>query len=157
MKKRIKKSEKLRRRLKHFALKKLGTPYKYGVKKSEIGKFFDCSSLVQYLYRRIGIELPRSTILQAARGRVIPPRSGPEIFKPEDLKIGDLLFFKGSKGHYNKKFPEGIGHVTMYLGDGWFIHASGHGPRNNQKVKLEKFEKVISRADFRIAKRIIKD
>lgn len=157
MRKKKKKSEKLRERLKLFALKKLGTPYKYGVKKSEIGKFFDCSSLVQYLYRRIGIELPRSTILQAGCGKIIPHRKKPPIFKPEDLRIGDLLFFKGSKGHYNKKFPEGIGHVAMYLGDGLFIHASGHGSRNSQKVKLEKFEKVISRDDFRIAKRIIKD
>lgn len=143
------------KRLVYFAFKQLGKPYKYAAKKYEIGKFFDCSSLTQYLYRRIGIEIPRSTILQAEIGKIIPHRRKPPFFKPEDLQIGDLLFFKGTKGHYNKKFPNGIGHVTMYLGNKKFIHASGHGSTKNQKVKLEKFEKIVNRRDFQVAKRII--
>jgi len=147
--------EKKRKRLLHFALKQLGKPYKYAAKKSEIGKMFDCSSLTQYLYKRVGINLPRSTILQAECGKIIPSRKKPPFFKPEDLEIGDLLFFKGTKGHYNKKFPYGIGHVAMYLGNKKFIHASGHGSLKNQKVKLENFDKIVNRKDFQIAKRIL--
>ena len=151
------KTEQQRKRLKHFALKNLGKLYKYAVKKSEIGKFFDCSSLTQYLYKRIGIEIPRSTILQASCGKVIKPRKQGPIFKKTDLKTGDLLFFKGTKGHYNKEFPEGIGHLLMYLDAGKFIHAAGNGKPSTQKVKLESFEKIIKRKDFRLAKRILKD
>lgn len=147
--------EKQQKRLIYFALKQLGKPYKYGAKKHEIGRVFDCSSFTQYAYRRIGIELPRSTILQAECGETIPARKKPPFFRREDLQPGDLLFFKGTKGHFNKKFPNGIGHTMMYLGNGLFIHASGSGSKKNQKVKLEKFEKVVNRKDFQIAKRII--
>lgn len=147
--------EQKQKRLVNFALKQLGKPYKYAAKKYEIGKVFDCSSLTQYLYKRIGIDIPRSTILQAECGKIIPSRKTPPFFKTEDLQIGDLLFFKGTKGHYNKKFPNGIGHVVMYLGNKKFIHASGHGTKKNQKVKLENFEKIVNRKDFQIAKRII--
>jgi len=147
--------EQKQKRLFYFALKQVGKPYKYAAKKYEIGKFFDCSSLIQYLYKRIGVDLPRSTILQAEYGKVIPTRKKPPFFKPEDLKIGDLLFFKGSKGHYNKKFPNGIGHEIMYLGNKKFIHASGNDSRKDKKVKLENFNKIVCRRDFQIAKRIL--
>ncbi|HRY76766.1 MAG TPA: C40 family peptidase [Candidatus Paceibacterota bacterium] len=146
--------EKQRERVKHFALKKLGTPYKYGVKKSEIGKFFDCSSFTQYLYKRIGIDIPRSTILQASCGRVVGNPRHQQKFQAKDLQTGDLLFFKGTKGHFTPEFPDGIGHVIMYLGDSRFIHAGGNGGK--PKVKLEKFQKVISRPDLQIIKRILK-
>ncbi len=142
---------KQRERLKYFALKKLGFPYKYGVKKSEIGKFFDCSSFTQYLYKRIGVDIPRSTILQASCGHKIASSH----IREKDLKTGDLLFFKGKKGHFNQEFPNGIGHVMMYLGDSRFIHAGGNGGK--PKVKLEEFQKIISRPDLQIAKRIFKD
>ncbi|MDP2856242.1 MAG: C40 family peptidase [bacterium] len=149
------KIKKQRERLKHFALKKLGTPYKYGVKKSEIGKFFDCSSFTQYLYKRIGIDIPRSTILQASCGRVIAHRQHKQKFQEKDLKIGDLLFFKGAKGHFTQEFPNGIGHVIMYLGNSQFIHAGGNGGK--PKIKLEEPQKVISRPDLQVTKRILKD
>ena len=145
-----------KQRLIHFALKNLGKPYKYGVKKHEIGRFFDCSSFTQYLYKRIGILIPRSTILQASLkdgGKKVSPRKKGIIFKPEDLKTGDLLFFKRTKGHFNEEYPNGIGHVFMYLENGNFIHATGMGQKTG--VKIEKFQNVISEKDFRIAKRIL--
>ena len=151
------KTEKQRERLKYFALKKLGVPYKYAVKKSEIGKFFDCSSLTQYLYRRIGIEIPRSTILQASCGRMIPARKHGLVFKPKDLKVGDLLFFKGERGHYTKEFPQGIGHVEMYLGNGKLIEACGHSRENNRGVRLINLKKELKRQDFCLIKRVLKN
>jgi len=45
----------------------------------------------------------------------------------------------------------------MYLGNNKFIHAGGSGSIKNQKVKLEKFDKIVNRKDFRVAKRIIKE
>jgi cell wall-associated NlpC family hydrolase len=151
-------NEQKRERLIFFAKKQIGKPYKYGVKKRQIGKFFDCSSFTQYLYKRIGIEIPRSTILQASlknEGMKVVPRKTGLIFKPEDLKIGDLLFFKRTKGHFNEEYPNGIGHVFMYFENKKFIHATGMGKKTG--VKLENFEKVVSEKDFRIAKRILKD
>lgn len=162
-----------RQRLVFFAKKQIGKPFKWGVKKSEIGKFFDCSSFTQYLYKRIGIELPRTTVLQAYHGQIIKTAKKPPFFRKEDLKIGDLIFFKSEKGHFTPEFPNGIGHVIMYIGNEKFIHVDSHGKiptyniglnmnrrvikGKNVGVKLEDFSTIANREDFQLAKRILKD
>jgi len=105
----------------------VGTPYKYGAKMSEAPEVFDCSGFIKYLYEQIGKEIPRSTIEQAEF-------SGEKIKNIEDIKPGDLIFFRGSRGHYNKTFPEGIGHVVMYLGDNKVIHAESKRIQENPKI-----------------------
>lgn len=166
-------NEQKRERLVFFALKQIGKPFKWGIKKHEIGKFFDCSSLTQYLYKRVGIELPRTTILQAYHGQTIKSAKKPPFFREKNLKIGDLLFFKGEKGHFTPEFPNGISHICMYLGNQRFIHADSNGMvptyniglnmskrvirGKNLGVKLENFSKIVNRKDFQIAKRILKD
>ncbi|HEY8568751.1 NlpC/P60 family protein [Microbulbifer sp.] len=67
----------------------------------------DCSALVYLTYRdHMGIELPRTTELQALEGREI---------KRDDLRAGDLVFFRtGRRGR----------HVGIYIEDGKFFHAS---------------------------------
>ena len=99
----------------------IGTPYKYAVKPEEIPAFFDCSSFTQYLYKQLGVEILRSTILQATAGTEISI-NGP--FEP-----GDLLFYRGDKGHYNDSLFPGknvcIGHVVMYTENNMAIHAAG--------------------------------
>lgn len=107
----------------------LGTPYEYGG--------FDCSFLVlkslQELKNRgyLNCDLNnennriRSAIWQAAR-------LGTEIFLDQELELGDLLFFEGTKGHYDHSFFNGrrlyIGHVAVYSGNNMAIHAaSGKG------------------------------
>ena len=165
--------EQKRKRLIYFAKKQIGKPYKWGVKKSEIGKYFDCSSFTQYLYKRIGVELPRTTVLQAYHGQIIKAAKKVPFFQEKNLKTGDLLFYKGEKGHYTKEFPNGIGHIAMYLENGKFIHASANGniPSYNvglnlkkkiikgkdHGVKLEDFSKMVNKKDFQLAKRILKD
>lgn len=113
----------------------LGTPYKYAAAPEDIPHYFDCSSFTQYLYRKIGIELPRSTILQATAGKTV------DFLK--DLEVGDLLFFRGTKGHYNDELFPGkeicIGHVAIWSGDGKVIHAS-----SSRGVAEMKIEEVIS-------------
>jgi cell wall-associated NlpC family hydrolase len=67
----------------------------------------DCSGFVYLTYlKRFGIELPRTTELQAWNGRKISKRK---------LKAGDLVFFKTSSK---------VKHVGIYIEDGKFIHAS---------------------------------
>ena len=92
----------------------IGKPYKYGATMADVPNFFDCSLFTQYIFKEVGIDLPRSTILQA--------EAGVEVVL-ENIEAGDLLFMHSTQGFYNKKFPQGIGHVVLYIGDGKTIHA----------------------------------
>lgn len=89
-------------------VKKLnGSPYVW----AEEGPYnFDCSGYIYYMYGSMGINIPRVARNQAKEGKRIE-------FK--DLQYGDLIFFATSKSSSKK-----ITHVGMYLGDGWFTHAS---------------------------------
>jgi len=134
-----------------YARKHLGKPYKYGAKPSEAPRAFDCSSFVQYLYRRIGINLPRVSIDQAAMGRVIRHRE-------EDLAVGDLIFIKGSWGRYNPDFPQGIGHVAMYVGGGMVINAKyqkNPDGSDGGSVIEESVDTFLNRPDLTVIKRIL--
>ncbi len=73
-------------------------------------KGFDCSGYVQYLYKKHGVDLPRTAWSQSKKG------------KPVDLahlQKGDLLFFLTDK---KRGIP--VTHVGIYLGNGEFIHAA---------------------------------
>ncbi len=147
----MRKREKLQKRLVYFAKKHLGKPYKYGAKPHEAPKIFDCSSFIQYLYKRIGIDLPRTSLDQANLGKLIN-------LKKENLQPGDLIFIKGSWGHYNPEFPQGIGHVAMYIGDGKIIHAKWAKDRDGSGdgyVRKDGVEKMINRKDLIVIKRIL--
>jgi cell wall-associated NlpC family hydrolase len=81
-----------------------GIPYRWGGASPQAG--FDCSGLVQYVYRKLGISLPHYAAGQYGHGRRIPRGS---------LRAGDLVFFSG------------LGHVGIYAGRGKFIHAPRRG------------------------------
>ncbi len=84
-----------------------GSPYVWA---EEGPDKFDCSGLTYYMYGSMGIEIPRVAREQAKVGKKVSPK---------DLRYGDLIFFATDKRH-----PRKITHVGMYLGDGWFTHAS---------------------------------
>ena len=84
-----------------------GSPYVWA---EEGPQCFDCSGYTYYLYGKMGIEIPRVSWQQA--------RSGKDISFSE-LRFGDLLFFATKKRH-----PRRISHVGVYIGRGWFSHAS---------------------------------
>jgi len=86
-----------------LARAELGVPYVWG---GESPSGFDCSGLVQYVYARLGVALPRVAADQYTAGRHIP-RS--------ELRAGDLVFF------------DHLGHVGIYMGGGRFIHAPHTG------------------------------
>lgn len=71
---------------------------------------FDCSGFTYYLYGSMGIKIPRVAREQAKNGNEI---------KMHELAYGDLIFFDTEKNPKGK-----ITHVGMYLGNGWFTHAS---------------------------------
>ena len=107
----------------------LGKPYKYGATMADMPNFFDCSLFTQYIFGQIGIELPRSTILQAESGKEV---------SLENIEVGDLLFMHGTQGFYNKKFPQGIGHVVLYIGDGKTIHAASERTQDYPQIVIER-------------------
>ncbi|MDY0215044.1 MAG: C40 family peptidase [Bacilli bacterium] len=72
---------------------------------------FDCSGYTRYVYSKIGVELPRTAVEQADRGRQV---------SRDNLEKGDLLFFLTD---HKRGLP--ITHVGIYLGNGQFIHAAG--------------------------------
>jgi murein DD-endopeptidase len=89
------------------ALGQVGRPYKYGGTTPE---GFDCSGLVQHVYREAGIQLPRTTVEQFQSG---------ERVKLAQLEPGDLLFYRFSR--------RPVDHVAIYLGDGQAVHAPANG------------------------------
>lgn len=115
----------------------IGTPYKYAAATEDIPKYLDCSSFTQYVYKQLNIEIPRSTILQAAK-------AGKEIqlliSNYQLLNVGDLLFFRGTKGHYDDELFPGqqiyIGHVALYIGNNKVIH--GASKKGVEETSLEK-------------------
>ena len=88
------------------AKSKIGTPYVWG---GENNSGFDCSGLVQYSYRKAGINTPRVANDMA--------NTYERIYRAKDLKPGDLIFFE-------TKEAGRISHTGMYIGNGYFIHAS---------------------------------
>jgi hypothetical protein len=84
---------------------------------------FDCSGLTYNIYGEMGVELPRVARNQAKVGKKITFG---------DLIYGDLIFF-GSTNKHSKR----INHVGIYLGNGWFAHASS----KQRKVTYSHFKK----------------
>jgi cell wall-associated NlpC family hydrolase len=107
-------------------MKYIGVPYVWG---GTTPKGFDCSGLTQYVYREIGISIPRTSRSQFRAGDHIAPGN------LDQLVPGDLVFF-GYGGD-----PGRIHHVGIYVGDGDFIHA----PARGQTVTISSLTSRISR------------
>ncbi|MFA6495380.1 MAG: C40 family peptidase [Candidatus Paceibacterota bacterium] len=106
-----------------FAKQFVGVPYKYGARMDEAPKFFDCSGFIKYVFAHVDITVPRSTIEQVEF-------VGKKVHTIKDIKPGDCIFVHGTSGHYNKKVPQGVGHVGIYLGEKKIIHASSRRTRH---------------------------
>jgi len=87
------------------AKKFLGVQYLWGGV-SELG--FDCSGFIWHLFLMHGFVLPRNSSQQAKVGTTVVL---------EALELGDLIFMGEEVGK--------IGHVTLFEGDGEYIHSSG--------------------------------
>ena len=83
-----------------WAERQLGRPYRWGA----AGPYsFDCSGLVMWAYRHVGVSLPHHAASQIGHGQRV---------SRGNLQPGDLVFFG---------YP--IHHVGMYVGGGDFIEA----------------------------------
>ncbi len=83
-----------------------GVPYRWGGTDASSG--LDCSGLVQLVYGRLGVDLPRTSQQQQ--------HSGTEVASLDQARPGDLVFF-GEPAH----------HVGVYIGDGQMIDAPHTG------------------------------
>lgn len=103
----------------------LGTPYVYGAVRLHDGRGnflpafdetrFDCSSLMQYIfYRGAGLLLNVTTRTQVVQGTHV---------REEALERGDLMFFTNAS-RKDKTGLERVGHVALYLGDGYILHTA---------------------------------
>ncbi|QGQ98651.1 NlpC/P60 family protein [Paenibacillus psychroresistens] len=82
----------------------IGVKYKFGAD-SGSSKRFDCSSLMQYIFDKSGIDLPRSSHDQSRVGTYV---------SRNNLKPGDLVFFYSP-----------VHHVAVYIGNGKILHTWG--------------------------------
>jgi peptidoglycan DL-endopeptidase LytE len=90
----------------------LGTHYRYGGESPTTG--FDCSGFVQYVFGRQGVQLPRTSRLQAQAGTALP-------LDVSALQPGDLLLFASTGREVN--------HVAIYVGNNRMLHSSAGAGR----------------------------
>ena len=86
------------------AMSKLGAPYRWGAAGPSA---FDCSGLVSWAYKKVGVSLPRTSRAMSRVGRAVPKSA---------LRPGDLVFF------YTP-----VSHVGIYIGGGKVVNASQPG------------------------------
>nr|WP_320193197.1 C40 family peptidase [uncultured Desulfobacter sp.] len=103
----------------------MGTPYRWG---GLSPKGFDCSGLVVYAYKKIGIHVPRTAKSQFKNCTSINRRN---------IKPADLVFFSVPR-------RRGVVHVGIYIGKGQFVHAPGRG----RKVRRASLNNIYFKQHF---------
>ncbi|MEW9573078.1 C40 family peptidase [Rhodanobacter sp. Si-c] len=116
------------------AMALVGTPYHWGGNTPAGG--FDCSGLVDYIYRNAtGLQLPRTSGEMADMGVR-------KVKRMTQLVSGDLVFFDIG-GH--------ISHVGVYVGKGRFVHA----PNSGGTVRLDDIDGRYWAEHFAFGRRVL--
>jgi len=97
---------------------------------------FDCSGFTSYVYKKIGIKIPRVSIKQGKVGKKV---------RRNKLRKGDLVFFDTSRRRRGY-----INHVGIYIGNHKFIHASS----SKRKVIISSLDKKFYKARFKWGRRL---
>lgn len=93
----------------NYARTQLGDPYVWGAEGPDA---FDCSGLVEYVFKRFGLNTPRTT------ADMLAGKGGLQSISEAQLQPGDLILSKG----WISSAPN-QGHVGIYAGNGKIIEA----------------------------------
>jgi len=113
------------------AQKLMGVPYVFG---GTTPKGFDCSGLVQYVFKANGVSIPRLADEQYKLGKTV---------QRNRLTAGDLVFFATDKNG-------GITHCGIYVGDGNFLHAS-----SSKGVRIDSLDNEYWKPRFVGGKKVV--
>jgi probable lipoprotein NlpC len=124
-----------------------GAPYRSG---GTAPDGVDCSGLIQALYQRAGLNLPRTVADQYQAGQPV---------ERHELHFGDVVFFnrycqirgRGPvlAGIFSLGDENEVCHNGIYLGGGRFMHASPRG------VLITRMDAEVWRASYRGARRYL--
>ena len=117
-------------RLANAARALVGRPYRFGGSGPDA---FDCSGLVFYVHRQLGMHVPRTALTQFRLATRI---------ERSDLQPGDLVFFADGS-------PE-VTHVGVFVGNGEFVHA----PKTGKPVSYARLDEEYFAENFAGAGRL---
>lgn len=100
-------SDMLNQRLTKAVQSAMGVPYRFGGTST---KGFDCSGFTQYVFKQVGVDLPRDSRSQYSEGSAVSMK---------EMEKGDLIFFDTGGGE--------ISHVGIYMGNNKMAHAPSSG------------------------------
>ena len=113
-----------------YAMNVLDVPYFWG---GRSGFGFDCSGLIQHLYRFYNIILPRDCSKQIKFNKFIKVNS--------DYIAGDLIYF------YKSNI---VDHVGMFINNNEFIHSSGYVKINSINENSIKYNNTFDSHDYNV-------
>lgn len=96
-----------------YGLQYIGNKYVYGG--TSLTNGIDCSGFTMRVYEAFGYDLPRTSYLQRSAGREV---------SYADAQPGDLICYSG--------------HVGIYMGGGYIVHASNSKPYPQGGIKVNK-------------------
>jgi cell wall-associated NlpC family hydrolase len=120
----------------HNSRSLLGVRYKWAGATPERG--LDCSGFVQYVFKKLGVDLPHHAATLAKLGASMDKDTSA-------MQVGDLLVFSKMKS-------KRISHVGIYVGDGMMVHASSRAKQvvevpiddYREKMNLRGVRRVIA-------------
>lgn len=112
--------------------KQLGKRYVWGATGPNT---FDCSGLMQWVYKQYGVNLPRTSSEQSRHGKTV---------SKSNLQPGDLVFFSTTG-------TGKVSHVGMYVGGGNMVHAANP----SKGVRTDNINSSYYSKAFTNAKRVV--